>query len=141
MKNVSTAGANEKMILSAPVMTSWIILVRPVAFLLVAIFCVISPLHAQETKTFQFTIGNGALIEGPDRVRVTQGDHVTMNWRSDKPAEIHLHGYDSLLEVMPGEAASMTVECKATGRFPVTLHQKGGDHSHKPLIYFEVYPK
>lgn len=141
MKNVSTDGANEKMILSAPVRTSCSILVRPVAFLFVALFCVISPLHAQETKTFQFTISNGALIEGPDRVQVKQGDHVTLNWRSDKPAEIHLHGYDSLLEVIPGEAASMIIECKATGRFPVTLHHKGGGHSHKPLIYFEVYPK
>jgi hypothetical protein len=37
----------------------------------------------------------------------------------------------------------MTVQARATGRFPVEIHGEGGSgggHQHKPLFTLEVYP-
>ena len=97
---------------------------------------------AQEVKTFEFILENGVLNRGPTRVQVQQGGRVTLIWRSDAPVEVHLHGYNKLLNIVPGKPANMIVDCIATGRFPISLHGKGSSgHRHKPVTYLEVHPK
>lgn len=85
----------------------------------------------------------------PDLVRVYQGDIVTLRWITDEPVTLHLHGYDIELAVSPDEAAEMTFEAFATGRFPIEAHRFGepGDHHHghegeeTTLLYLEVLPE
>ena len=109
------------------------------AFLLV---CAASPAHAAGTKTFDIEIANGA-VTGQKSVRVTRGDTVILRWKSDKPLELHLHGYDVTTKVAPGAPADMKLLARATGRFPVEVHVTGGrgGHAHKPLFHLEVYPE
>ena len=52
----------------------------------------------------------------PEEVSVRDGDRVTMNFTSDSPIEIHVHGYDLEREVEPGERTDLSFE--ATGAAP-----------------------
>ncbi len=75
-------------------------------------------------------------------VRVSEGETVSLIWSSDHATQVHLHGYNLLVDAGPGGDVEMKVLAKATGRFPVSLHDaKGHGHGHKPLTYLEVYPK
>jgi hypothetical protein len=100
------------------------------------------PVHAANIKTFETEIANGAVV-GKKSVRVTRGDTVILRWKSDKPLELHLHGYDVTTRVTPGAPAEMKVSARATGRFPVEVHVVGarGGHAHKPIFHLEVYPE
>lgn len=101
------------------------------------------PIAAADTKTFDIEIKDGK-VAGAKSVRVTQGDTVYLNWTSDKPMELHLHGYDIERRVGPDKPTSMRIDARATGRFPVEAHthekEKGG-HGHSALFHLEVYPK
>ncbi len=98
--------------------------------------------HAEGGKAFHFRIVAGHLKEGPAVVRVSEGETVSLIWSSDQATQVHLHGYNLLVDVGPGGAVEMKVLAKATGRFPVSLHDAKGDgHANKPLTYLEVHPK
>jgi plastocyanin len=58
----------------------------------------------------------------PDEVSVTEGDEVTLQIISDRPIEVHLHGYD--LEEVAGaeEPGELSFEATMTGRFPIEDH-------------------
>ena len=89
-------------------------------------------------------IENRRVVAPQGAIRVVQGDVVELRWRTDEPAEIHLHGYDKELRVRPGKPASMSVTARATGRFPITSHGWGANghgHGHDVLTYLEVYPR
>jgi hypothetical protein len=103
---------------------------------------VAAPAYSASTKRFDIEIVNGAVV-GKKSVRVVQGDTVVLRWKSDKPLELHLHGYDVTVTVSPGGSAEMAVHARATGRFPVEVHVAGarGGHTHKPLFHLEVYPE
>lgn len=106
------------------------------------ILSTVVPTRSQNFKTYEFALKGGSLDSAPRPIRVVHGDRIELNWRSDEKAEIHLHGYDKRLVVPAGGIATMTIDCTATGRFPITLHGKDtAGHGHKPLIYFEVHPK
>jgi hypothetical protein len=100
------------------------------------------PCYSAGTKTFDVELVSGA-VAGPKSARVTQGDTVILRWKSDKPLELHLHGYDVTTQVGPAKPAEMKVQARATGRFPVEMHATGarGGHAHKPLFHLEVYPE
>lgn len=102
---------------------------------------------AQESVTFDLALRDHALAGGAETLRVEQGDQVEVRWTSDRPATLHLHGYDLELEVGPAAPASMRFEAFATGRFPVTLHRAenhphGGHGGGEPvMLYIEVHPR
>ena len=85
----------------------------------------------------------GRRVVSPNTViRIAEGEVVKLLWATDEAVELHLHGYDLLLDVRPGEPAAMVVEAYAAGRFPVTSHGWGeGGPGHETLIYLEVYPR
>lgn len=101
-----------------------------------------APCYSADAKTFDMEIVNGAVV-GQKSARVTRGDAVVLRWKSDKPLELHLHGYDVTTKVGPAAPAEMMVHARATGRFPVEVHVQGarGGHAHKPLFHLEVYPE
>jgi len=98
---------------------------------------------AGEAKRFDLVIAERALVSGGPTLRVTQGDRVELIWTSDEGVELHMHGYDLALQVAAGEPAVLAFTAATAGRFPVTSHgfAGGGDHSHRPLLYIEIYPQ
>jgi hypothetical protein len=100
------------------------------------------PCYSAGTKTFDVEIVNGAVV-GSRSARVIQGDTVILRWKSDKPLELHLHGYDVTTQVGPAQPVEMKLQARATGRFPVEIHTKGArnGHAHKALFHLEVYPE
>ncbi len=77
-------------------------------------------------------------------IRVKQNDVVKLEWSTDKPITVHLHGYDIEREIKPGAVTEMTFTARATGRFPVEPHigrTPSGGHAHgDTLVTIEVYP-
>jgi len=47
---------------------------------------------------------------GPAEINIEVGDQVTLRLTSDHPLEIHLHGYNLEVEVLPGEETVLTFE-------------------------------
>ena len=109
---------------------------------LVAWLVLMGAATAEEAKRFELVIAERTLVSGGPTIRVTQGDQVELVWSSDEGVELHLHGYDLELQVSAGEPAVLAFTAAIAGRFPLTSHgfAGGGDHSHRPLLYIEIYP-
>jgi hypothetical protein len=94
--------------------------------------------------TYALTIANGRVPDNMRLIRVKQNDVVKLEWRTDKPLTVHLHGYDIEQELKPGTVTEMTFTARATGRFPVEPHigrTPSGGHAHGDvLVTIEVYP-
>ena len=85
---------------------------------------------------FELTIQGGRLTSGPALLQAHQGERVTLNIRSDRGDELHLHGYDLHAELGPGQTASLQFTADRTGRFGIELHK-----AHTELGALEVYPR
>lgn len=94
--------------------------------------------------TYALTIANGRVPDNMRLIRVKQNDVVKLEWRTDKPLTVHLHGYDIEQELKPGTVTEMTFTARATGRFTVEPHigrTPSGGHAHGDvLVTIEVYP-
>ena len=90
--------------------------------------------------TFELTVTQGKVPVNMRLIRVQQGDIVRLRWRTDRPLTVHLHGYDIEQTIAPGAVAEMTFTARATGRFPIHLHDSGA-HEDAPLVRIEVYPR
>ena len=89
---------------------------------------------------------HGQVAQNMRLIRVKQRDVVKLRWGTDQPLTLHLHGYDIEQKVEAGTIAEMKFTARATGRFPVHLHdarERAGSHSHHepPLVLIEVYPQ
>ncbi len=89
-----------------------------------------------QVKTFDLVVKNKKLVSGPDTLKVTQGDQVSINITSDEPEELHLHGYDKSVPLEASKAAQLTFTANLTGRFPYEL-----EHSKTEIGALEVQPK
>ena len=74
-------------------------------------------------RSFDVAIEDGAMT--PDEIEVREGDRVTLRLTTEEPTELHLHGYDLEVEVLPGEAATLSFEADLTGRFEIEDHETG----------------
>src|SRR2546423_144282 len=94
--------------------------------------------------TYALTIADGRVPDNMRLIRVKQNDVVKLEWSTDKPMSVHLHGYDIEQEVKPGTVTAMTFTARATGRFTVEPHigkTPSGGHAHGDiLVTIEVYP-
>jgi hypothetical protein len=70
-----------------------------------------------------------------ERLEYTQGETVRFRVRSDVPEEVHVHGYDLLTEVQPGETARMEFEADITGIFEIEF-----EISHEQIAELRVEP-
>jgi hypothetical protein len=79
-------------------------------------------------------------IEGgqmrPAEISVDEDDSVTLLVSSDRPMEIHLHGYDVEKEVGPGQKTRLRFEADLTGRFEIEDHE-----SERELGVLQVRPR
>jgi hypothetical protein len=99
--------------------------------------------EAEQVRRFDLQVAGRRITNGPTTIRVTQGDMVELQWTTDQPVRLHLHGYDIELAVTPSKVAVMRVRVGATGRFPIAAHgvDEGKDKSHRPIAYLEVHPR
>jgi heme/copper-type cytochrome/quinol oxidase subunit 2 len=93
--------------------------------------------------TFALRIQNGRVPQNMRLIRVKRNDVVKLQWTTDKPMSLHLHGYDIEKQVVPGAVTEMVFTARATGRFTVEPHlaKQSGGHAHGDiLVTIEVYP-
>jgi hypothetical protein len=94
--------------------------------------------------SYVLAIANGRVPDNMRLIRVKQNDVVKLQWSTDKPITVHLHGYDIEQDIKPGAASDMTFVARATGRFTVEPHigkTQSGGHAHGDvLVTIEVYP-
>ncbi len=81
-------------------------------------------------------VKNGKVVSGGGVVKLTRGDHVSFSVVSDKADELHVHGYDLHLKIIPNQPAKLEFDASRTGRFSAELH-----HSDTQLVVLEIYPK
>jgi Cupredoxin-like domain len=92
-----------------------------------------TPSDAPRDRTFDVSIRDGEME--PAEISVNEGDSVTLRVSSDKPMELHAHGYDVEREVEPGRKAELRFEADLTGRFEIEDHE-----SEKELGVLQVRP-
>jgi hypothetical protein len=97
----------------------------------------------EETKRFELRIENSRLRDGNKTIRVEGGDAVEITWYADRPAVVHLHGYDIEITVDAERPRIMSFKAHATGRFAIELHGGPGTGGprHTVLTYLEVHPR
>ena len=76
----------------------------------------------EETQEEVVAVAINEAIMSPPEVTVYEGDQVKLRITSDRPIELHLHGYDLTEEVEPGETADLSFEATDTGRFGIEDH-------------------
>jgi hypothetical protein len=99
---------------------------------------------AAEEVAFDLRVERGQVAQNMRLIRVKQGDVVRLRWSTDRPMDLHLHGYDIAQKITPGAVSELTFTARAAGRFAVEVHvpQRGGGHSHgAPLVQIEVHPR
>ena len=92
-----------------------------------------TPEGSPQDRSFDVSIEGGEM--SPEEISVDKGDTVTLRVSSDKPVELHMHGYDVEQEVEPGEKAEIRFEADLTGRFEIEDHE-----TEKELGVLQVRP-
>jgi len=93
-----------------------------------------SPTPSPERTFIDVTFRGGA-VQGPRRFTVTQGERVRILVRADVSDHVHLHGYDLMADVVPGEPARIDFVAKAAGVYEVELEDAG-----TLLFHLEIVP-
>jgi hypothetical protein len=101
-----------------------------------------------EPVRFSIAIKSRKVDASQKTIRVMQGTALELSFTSDQAAELHLHGYDRTIEVVPGAPAVLQLDAKIAGRFSIEAHRFGtagapgaGKQSHTVLLYVEVHPR
>lgn len=71
-------------------------------------------------------------------VVVQQGDDVALRISSDKPVDVHLHGYDIAATASKAKPANLQFVARIAGRFPIEIHSSGRE---RVVAYVEVHPR
>lgn len=87
-----------------------------------------------ERTVIEVTYRDGA-VQGPTSFTATQGDRVRILVRADVSDHVHLHGYDLMADVAPGEPARIDFVANAPGVFEVELEDAG-----ELLFQLEIVP-
>ena len=80
--------------------------------------------------SFALSLEGGELVSHESPLTVNHRDTVTLEWTSDVPLLVHLHGYDIELALQPGVTEPMTFIADATGRYTITVHSSDAVHVH-----------
>jgi hypothetical protein len=75
--------------------------------------------------TVRIVVRDGKVVGGLVRATVDQGEKVAIVVGSDVADHVHLHGYDKLADVAPGEPARLVFQASIPGRFEVELEDRG----------------
>lgn len=84
-----------------------------------------TPSPTAAARRFEFMIVNGVADPPLERVSVERGTAVRIVVASDRPDELHLHGYDLRAEVGPDREAVLELRLAEAGLFELELHDSG----------------
>jgi len=84
-------------------------------------------------KNLAVTIRDAKPVGGVQHLTVDKGDRVTITVTSDVDDEVHVHGYDLMEDVAPGEQAEIAFAATIAGRFEIELEDAG-----TPIAALEV---
>lgn len=91
---------------------------------------------APAPPVYSLVVSKGRRVSGPELIQVHAGDAVTLEVTSDQADELHLHGYDLHLKLLPGEPGRLSFTASHSGRFDYELH-----HAQLELGALEVLPQ
>jgi plastocyanin len=94
-----------------------------------------APAATPQPAATRITVRAGAPVGGVQKVDVDQGDTVRLTISSDRPDEVHVHGYDLEKPVAPGAPARFTFTADADGIYEVEVHESGNQ-----IASLEVQP-
>jgi hypothetical protein len=77
----------------------------------------------------------GDLVDGPARPTIRLGETVLLIVRADVADHVHVHGYDLMADVAPGQPAGIRFEADVPGVFEVELEDAG-----RTLLELEIAP-
>jgi hypothetical protein len=66
-------------------------------------------------------VGGRASTEPKPIVKVKQGETLTLVATSDTPLEIHVHGYDKMIQLTPGQTGTVSFVADQQGTFEVEI--------------------
>ncbi len=72
--------------------------------------------------SIDITLQDGAADPVGERVDLSVGQQFTMNITSDRDDEIHVHGFDTTIDVTAGQPVSRTLTVEQVGTFEVESH-------------------
>jgi hypothetical protein len=84
-------------------------------------------------RVVRIAYANGRIQGGVKRFSVKRGDRIVFVVRSDVADEVHVHGYDLMQDVAPGEPARIEFRATVVGGFEAELEQR-----HLLLAQFDV---
>lgn len=85
---------------------------------------------AINARVINLPIANRSTALTRDDLRATQGETVRLTVTTDEPGEVHLHGYDLTVDVVPDHPGELVVEATTAGAFAINFHVLGGDPKH-----------
>jgi hypothetical protein len=91
---------------------------------------------ADDSVRVSLRVAGGKLVDGPKVIRLKRNAAVVLTVLSDTADEVHVHGYNLSLKLVPNETATLRFIAKHTGRFTFELHKAGTE-----LGAFEIYPE
>jgi hypothetical protein len=83
------------------------------------------PSAQQADVTINVTVANGKVSPNGSAVQAKAGQTVLITAVSDAAEELHVHGYDKVLELSPGKAASVRFTANIKGTFEIETHKSG----------------
>lgn len=63
--------------------------------------------------------------DNPRTVKAQKGDLVVIRARADKPATLHVHGYDKMIELKANEIGRLKFKATIDGEFEIEMHYAG----------------
>ncbi|MDX6237015.1 MAG: hypothetical protein QOG10_1830 [Kribbellaceae bacterium] len=84
-----------------------------------------TPSAPQADVTINVTIANGKVNPNGATIQVKAGQTVLVTAVSDTAEELHIHGYNKLLELSPGKPASVKFTANMKGTFEMETHKSG----------------
>jgi hypothetical protein len=84
-----------------------------------------TPSGQQADVTINVTVANGKVNPSGATIQAKAGQTVLVTAVSDTAEELHIHGYDKMLELSPGKPASVKFTANMKGTFEIETHKSG----------------
>ena len=74
--------------------------------------------------TLRVQVRDGRVVGGVQRLAVDQGARLRIVVRADVADHVHVHGYDLMSDVAPGQPARIALRATLAGRFEIELEDR-----------------
>ena len=89
-----------------------------VVFVIVGGILIYASRSGGKPVTLNVTVTGGKTMNPPD-LAAHQNDTVTVNVNSDTDGEVHLHGYDLIVNAKKGQTITKTFKADKSGTYPI----------------------